>query len=110
GEAAAQESRGFMELTRNRRDSGIHRRTVAGQQIVHRLVPDMDVVVVNHRPDTPAKLRIDYDTLRAINDRIIYVENTAMGRRGDQSHRPGYDLVAQAVTGLLVTGGRSDDD
>src|SRR5207237_8519560 len=79
GQFAPKESRVFMALNRNRRDIAIDLKTVAGQQIVHRLVPDMDVVLVNYRSDTPAKLGIDYDTLRAINDRIIYVENTAMG-------------------------------
>jgi len=102
------ESRTFLALNRNKRDLAIDLKTAAGQEVIHALVPSMDVVIVNYRPDTPAKLGIDYDTLRAINPRIIYMENTAMGRRGPQSHRPGYDLVAQAMTGLLITGGRKD--
>src|SRR5207302_153028 len=84
--------------------------SAAGQEVVHKLIPEMDVVLVNYRPDTHVKLGIDYETLRAINDRIVYVENTFMGRRGDQSHRPGYDLIAQAVTGLLISSGRADED
>ena len=104
------ESRTFLSLNRNKRDIAIDLKTPEGQAIVHRLVPSMDVVLVNYRPDTPAKLGIDYETLRALNERIIYVENTAMGTKGPQSHRPGYDLVAQAMTGLLLTGGRRDDE
>jgi formyl-CoA transferase len=107
---APTESRTFLALNRNKRDLAIDLKTPEGQAVVHRLVPSMDVVIVNYRPDTPAKLGIDYDTLRRLNDRIIYVENTAMGSQGPHAHRPGYDLIAQAATGLLITGGRSDED
>jgi crotonobetainyl-CoA:carnitine CoA-transferase CaiB-like acyl-CoA transferase len=107
---APAESRVFMALNRNKRDLAIDLKTTEGQEIVHRLVPDMDVVLVNYRPDTPKKLGIDYETLRALNPRLIYVENSALGSRGEESHRPGYDLVAQAVTGLLLTGQRVDDE
>src|SRR5256885_4202237 len=107
---APKESRVFMALNRNKRDIAIDLKTEEGRAVVHRLVPSMDVVLVNYRPDTHTKLGIDYETMRSLNERIIYVENTAMGRRGDQSHRPGYDLIAQAVTGLLVSGGRKDDE
>jgi formyl-CoA transferase len=110
GQFAPNESRTFLSLNRNKRDLAIDLKTEAGQAVIHRLVPEMDVVLINYRPDTPAKLGIDYDTLRALNPRLIYVENTAMGRRGPQSHRPGYDLVAQAMTGLLLTGARRDED
>src|SRR5690606_28807132 len=101
---APAESRVFMALNRNKRGLALDLKTAEGQEVVHRLVPDMDVVLVNYRPDTPAKLGIDYDTLRGLNERLIYVENSAMGTRGEEAHRPGYDLVAQAVTGLLLTG------
>ena len=107
---APTESRTFLSLNRNKRDLAIDLKTPEGQAIVHRLVPQMDVVLVNYRPDTPAKLGIDYDTLRGLNEKLIYVENTAMGSKGPQAHRPGYDLVAQAMTGLLLTGARKDDE
>src|SRR5258708_34988236 len=93
---APAESRAFMALNRNKRDLAIDLKTPEGREVIHRLVPSMDVVIVNYRPDTPRKLAIDYETLREINDRIIYVENTAMGRRGPHAHPPRYDLLAQA--------------
>lgn len=107
---APTESRTYLALNRNKRCLAIDLKTKEGQAVVHRLVPAMDVVIVNYRPDTPAKLGIDYETLSALNPRLIYVENTAMGRKGPSAHRPGYDLIAQAVTGLLLTGGRRDDE
>ncbi|HUP84139.1 MAG TPA: CoA transferase [Acidimicrobiales bacterium] len=110
GQFAPNESRTFISLNRNKRGMAIDLKSSAGQAVIHRLVLDMDVVLINYRPDTGANLGIDYETLRALNPGLIYVENTAMGRRGPQSHRPGYDLVAQAMTGLLLTGARRDED
>ena len=107
---APNESRSFMALNRNKRGLAIDLKCQEGQEVIRRIVPEVDVVLVNYRPDTPAKLGIDYDTLNQLNEGLIYVENSAMGTRGPEAHRPGYDLVAQAVTGLLLTGQRTDDD
>jgi len=107
---APTESATFLALNRNKRGLAIDLKTEAGREIIYRLIPEMDVVLMNYRPDTPGNLGIDYETLRRYNDRLIYVENTAMGSRGPGSHLPGYDLIAQAVTGLLLTGSRKDED
>lgn len=109
-EFAPNESRTFLSLNRNKRGLTLDLKRPEAQEIVHRLVPEMDVVIVNYRPDVPKRLGIDYETLSALNPRLIYVQNTAMGTRGEHSHRPGYDLIAQAVTGLMLTGGRVDFD
>ncbi len=109
-EFAPNESRTFLSLNRNKRGITLDLKRAEAQEVVHKLVPDMDVVIVNYRPDVPKRLGIDYETLSALNPRLVYVQNTAMGARGDHSHRPGYDLIAQAVTGLMLTGGRADAD
>ncbi|MSP21450.1 MAG: hypothetical protein EXR66_00225 [Dehalococcoidia bacterium] len=80
------------------------------QGVIHRLVPDIDVVVINYRPDVPAKLKIDYETLRAIRPDLIYVDSTAFGRKGPMALRPGYDIVVQAVTGLMAGEGKVAPD
>jgi crotonobetainyl-CoA:carnitine CoA-transferase CaiB-like acyl-CoA transferase len=107
---APTESATFLALNRNKRDLAIDLKTEAGRGVIYRLVPQMDVVLMNYRPDTPGNLGIDYETLRRYNERLIYVENTAMGSRGPNAHLSGYDLIAQAVTGLLTTGSRKDED
>ena len=107
-EFAPNESRTFLSLNRNKRGITLDLKQPEAQEVVRRLVPEMDVVIVNYRPDVPKRLGIDYETLSALNPALIYVQNTAMGTRGDQSHRPGYDLIAQAITGLMLTGGRAD--
>ncbi len=107
---APTESLAYLALNRNKRGLAIDVKSEAGQAVIHRLVPSMDVVIVNYRPDTAAKLGIDYETLRRMNERIIYVDNTFLGRRGPDAGRPGYDLAAQAYTGMLLTAGRRDAD
>jgi CoA:oxalate CoA-transferase len=103
------ESRTFMSLNRGKRGLAIDLKTPEGREVVHKLVPSMDVVIINYRPDTPYNLGIDYETLSALNPRLIYVENTAYGRKGPWSYRPGYDIIAQAVTGLMATDNKTDD-
>ncbi|MBI4201269.1 MAG: CoA transferase, partial [Chloroflexi bacterium] len=64
------------------------------------------VIIINNRPDVPYKLGIDYETLSGINPRLVYCENTAYGRRGPQKQRPGYDIIIQAMSGLMAADGK----
>ncbi|HZP56512.1 MAG TPA: CoA transferase [Dehalococcoidia bacterium] len=102
------EGRGYISLNRGKRGVMLDLNAPEAQEVVHRLVAEMDVVIINYRPDVAAKLRIDYPTLSALNPRLIYCDNTAFGRRGPYAHRPGYDIIAQAVTGLMAVEGRQD--
>ena len=100
------ESRMFISLNRGKRSLPLDLTKPEGREVVYRLVPGTDAVIVNARPDVPAKLGIDYDTLSIQNPRLIYCENTAFGRDGPQSHRRGYDIIAQAMTGLMASEGK----
>ncbi len=102
------EGRGFISLNRGKRGITLDLNTDEGRQIAQELAARADVVIVNYRPDVAAKLGIDYETLSRGNERLIYCDNTAFGRRGPYAHRPGYDLIAQAVTGLMSVEGRQD--
>ncbi len=104
------ESKWFHSLNRGKRSLALSMREPEAQQIVHRLIPEIDVVVINYRPDVAARLGIDYDTLRAVRSDLIYIDNTAFGRQGPWAQRPGYDIVAQAVTGLMASDGKLDDN
>lgn len=103
------ESKGFMSLNRGKRGLAVDLKTAEGQAIVHALARDADVAVVNYRPDVPARLGIDYETLSAINPRLIYAWNTAFGRQGPYAHRPGYDIILQAMSGLMAGAGTTTD-
>ena len=74
------ESKRYISLNRGKQSLPLNITTPEAQRIVHQLVPTIDVVIVNYRPDVPARYGLDYDTLSAINPRLIYCENTAFGR------------------------------
>ncbi|MBF6599507.1 MAG: CoA transferase [Dehalococcoidia bacterium] len=103
------EGRGYISLNRGKRGIALDLNLPEAREIVQQLAKEMDVVIVNYRPDVSAKLGIDYATLAALNPRLIYCDNTAFGRRGPYAHRPGYDLIAQAVTGLMSVEGRQKE-
>lgn len=96
------EGRGFVSLNRGKRSLPLDMSTPEAQEIVHKMVPDLDVVLINYRPDVPVKLGIDYDTLAAINPKLIYCQNSGFGLNGPLANLPGSDIVTQAMTGLLT--------
>ena len=96
------ESKTFMGLNRGKKSLTLDLTKEEARDIVYKMIPDMDVVIVNSRPDVPYNLGIDFEKLSAINPRLIYCENTAFGRQGPHSSRPGYDIIAQAMTGLMA--------
>jgi crotonobetainyl-CoA:carnitine CoA-transferase CaiB-like acyl-CoA transferase len=104
------ESKWFQTLNRGKRSIVLSMQEPEAQAIVHKLIPEIDVVVINYRPDVAARLGIDYETLHALREDLIYVDNTAFGREGPWAERPGYDVIAQAVSGLMVTDGKFDSE
>jgi formyl-CoA transferase len=96
------ESRGFIAVNRGKRSLPLDLTKPEARAIAHQLARDVDVVLVNYRPDVPVRLGIDYETLSAINPRLVYGEATAFGKRGPHAERPGYDIIAQAVSGLMT--------
>ena len=103
------ESKTYMSLNRGKRSLPLDLTSPDATRIIRRMIPDVDVVVVNARPDVPAKLGIDYETLSGINPSIVYCDNTAFGRSGPDSYRPGYDLIIQAMSGLRAAEGKIKD-
>lgn len=76
-----------------------------GLEIIYGLAAQADVVVENFRPGTVQRLKIDYDSLRAINPALIYCSISGYGQTGPEWDRPGYDFVMQAESGLMsITG------
>lgn len=102
------ESRPFMTYNRGKRSLPLDLTTAEAREIMSRLLPATDVVLVNYRPDVVAKLGLKYETMAKLNPRLIYCDLTAYGRQGPDAHRPGYDIVLQAVTGMMVAEGKLD--
>ncbi|MEC9277778.1 MAG: CoA transferase, partial [Chloroflexota bacterium] len=96
------ESKTFISLNRGKRSLPLDLKTKEGLEIVQKLVVNTDVVIINARPDVPKELGIDYESLSTINPKLIYCDNTAYGRKGPHGYRPGYDLIVQAMSGLLA--------
>ena len=70
-----------------------------------RLVKNADVVVENFRPDVKDRLGIDYESLRRINPRIVLASVSGFGQDGPYRERPGFDQIAQGLSGIMsVTG------
>ena len=96
------ESKTFITLNRGKKSLPLDLQSQEGLEIAQKLVSDADVVIINARPDVPENLGIDYDTLSQLNPKLIYCDNTAFGRQGPHGYRPGYDLIIQAMSGLLA--------
>jgi formyl-CoA transferase/CoA:oxalate CoA-transferase len=95
----------FMSANRNKRSMIIDLKKLEGREIVKKLVEKSDVVVENFRPGVAEQLGISYDNLSKINPRIIYCSISGFGQSGPHRDKPGYDLIALAMSGLMsITG------
>jgi crotonobetainyl-CoA:carnitine CoA-transferase CaiB-like acyl-CoA transferase len=95
----------FQNLHRNKRGMTLNLREPDGVKIFKRLARDADIVVENYRPDVKKRLGIDYESLRAINPRLIYSSISGFGQSGPYRDRPGVDQIAQGMGGLMsITG------
>ncbi len=95
----------FQNLHRNKRSITLNLKSDEGREIFYKLVEAADVVVENYRPDVKYRLKIDYETLRKINPRIIYGSISGFGQDGPYEKRPGFDQIAQGMGGLMsITG------
>jgi len=68
-------------------------------------VPTADILVENYRPGVARRLGVDYETLAAVNPRLIYCSISGFGQSGPYAHRGGFDLIAQAMSGIMSATG-----
>lgn len=102
---AARHTADFQNLQRNKRSVTLNLKTAEGMTIFRQLADTADVLVENFRPDVKERLGIDYDTLAATNERLIYASISGFGQSGPYAKRPGFDQVAQGMGGLMsITG------
>mgnify|MGYP001567943580 CR=1 FL=1 len=95
----------FQNLHRNKRSMTLNLKLPEGREVFTRLARKADVVVENYRPDVKYRLGIDYDALKAINPKIILASISGFGQDGPYLERPGFDQIAQGMSGLMsVTG------
>jgi formyl-CoA transferase len=99
-------SASFLAVNRNKRALTLDLKQADGVELLKRLVSTADILVENYRPGVARRLGVDYDTLAAINPRLIYCSISGFGQTGPYASRGGFDLVAQAMSGIMsATGG-----
>jgi formyl-CoA transferase/CoA:oxalate CoA-transferase len=95
----------FLSVNRSKRSMTLDLRAAAGRDVFRRLVDRADVVVENFRPGVMGALGLGADSLRARNPRLIYCNISGFGASGPYAQRPGFDQIAQGMSGLMsVTG------
>ncbi|MGE3142848.1 MAG: CaiB/BaiF CoA transferase family protein [Hyphomonadaceae bacterium] len=105
GVVGARAGSDFQNLHRNKRSLALDLKHPDGRAVLLRLVETADVLLENFRPDVKFRLGLDYETLRAINPRLVYGSISAYGEDGPYRARPGFDQIAQGMGGLMsVTG------
>lgn len=97
----------FQNLHRNKRSITLNLKLPQGREIFAQLAKTADVVVENYRPEVKYRLGVDYESLRRINRRIILASISGFGQDGPYRDRPGFDQIAQGLSGIMSVTGAS---
>jgi len=95
----------FLAVNRNKRGIVLDLKRPEGVAVLKRLVATADVLVENYRPGVARRLGVDYETLSAVNPRLIYCSISGFGQTGPYAERGGYDLIAQGMSGIMSATG-----
>ncbi len=95
----------FLSLNRGKKSIVLDLKTVVAQKIIRKLVQDSDILVESFRPGTLARYRLDYPSLRRANKALVYCSISGFGQTGPYRDRPGYDITAFAMSGIMSTTG-----
>ena len=100
----------FLCANRNKRSITIDFTQQGGQDLVHRLAETSDILIENFKVGGLKPYRLDYETIHAINPRLIYCSITGFGQTGPYAPRAGYDFLIQGMGGLMSITGRKDGE
>ncbi len=104
------ESSSFIRLNRNKRSLALDLKAPQGKEIFRKLVAGADVLAENLRPGTMGDLELDYPRLSALYPRLVYVAASGWGQDGPYAQRPGLDIMAQGMSGLMSITGEEGGD
>ena len=99
------ESAYYLSINRNKRSITVDLGQAAGREIIYALVRTSDVAVENFRPGTADRIGVGYERLRQENPRLVYCSISGFGQDGPYRDRPGYDALAQAMSGMMAITG-----
>lgn len=104
-----QESAYYLSANRGKHSVAIDLATLEGQQLIRTLVLESDVLIENYKAGSLQKYGLDYETLAAINPRLVYCSITGFGQKGPRADEPGYDFIIQGMGGMMSVTGERDD-
>ena len=104
-----QDGSDYQYTHRNKRSITLNLKESEGIAILKRLIASADVVVENFRPDVKFRLGIDYETLSKDHPGLVYASISGFGQSGPLSQRPGFDQIAQGMSGLMSVTGKAGD-
>ena len=99
----------YTACNRNKRSVTIDMSTPDGQQLIRQMAAGADVLVENFKVGGLAQYGLDYESLKVLNPRLIYCSVTGFGQTGPYAERAGYDLMVQAMCGLMSITGHADE-
>ncbi|MDA1061695.1 MAG: CoA transferase [Chloroflexi bacterium] len=108
GQFVPNESKTFHTLNRGKRSMTLDLKRPEAQALIHRIIPNFDVFLINSRAGVAERLHLDYDSLAQYRPDLVYVESTGFGSSGPSALRSGSDIVAQAYSGLMAGEGKLD--
>lgn len=106
--AETNESAYYLSCNRNKKSVAVDIKSDAGQKIIYRLLAHSDVLIENFKVGGLAKYGLSYDDLKDRYPKLIYCSITGYGQNGPLSSEPGYDFVAQGMSGLMASTGEVD--
>ncbi len=104
-----QDGSDYQYTHRNKRSITLNLKEAEGIAVLKRLIATADVVVENFRPDVKFRLGIDYETLAKDHPRLVYASISGFGQTGPLAQRPGFDQIAQGMSGLMSVTGKPGD-
>ncbi|MBI4921452.1 MAG: CoA transferase [Devosia nanyangense] len=99
----------FLSLNRNKRSLAVDLKAPDGKAVLLDLVKTADVFLQNYRPGVAKRLGVDYETLSAINPKLIYASISGYGEDGPYVNNPGQDLILQGMSGAMLSAGRAGE-
>lgn len=102
------ESAYFAAFNRDKKGVTLNLKDPKGVELFYEIVKDADILVENYKVGVAKKLGIDYESVKKVNPTIIYAAGTGFGQYGPIAHRPCYDIVAQAMGGMINLTGHPD--
>lgn len=98
----------FPTVNHNKKCITLNLKAPEGKELLKELVKDADVLIENYRPGVMDRLGVGYEVLKAINPKLVYASISGYGTYGPYKDRPGYDVIAQGMSGLMHLTGQTD--